>query len=182
MSSDPPAGRAATFLGAASACLCALLLGCMKEPARPAAEASGRPAPMALRVRVINPRLTPRSSFDLVLGAETVDATTCRLRARLQSLTGGPATLEFVLSEDVAVLDGALKREFSLAPGEDREETLMVVVPEGTRATVGVVGGVAGGREEAFAEFGAPPTAGELGIGVRARVSGEKILRIPITR
>jgi hypothetical protein len=110
--------------------------------------------------------------------AEPVDGQNVRILLRLRSPQGGTAEVDFRLPEGAVAVDGELHRRCDLDAGVNREERLLVRVPEGDYHLISIMASLDGRLSEGFVEIGEPPTANERGLRTRTRPDGSGVLRI----
>jgi hypothetical protein len=128
-------------------------------------------------VRIMNPRGSPRAAFDLRLQAEPAGGDDWTLLLHLGAPRRGQGSVEFSLPDGFEVLEGEVLREFTLQPGEDRLDRIVIRVPRTGYRTIAAAAVIDGRREEAYAAFGERPTAEERGLRIRVTGSGERVLR-----
>jgi len=152
-----------------------LLSGCDGSRGGPGADAApGRPP---AGIRILNPRGTPRSTFDARLEADFLGGDLWALRLVLESLRGGAGYREFSLPQGFEAVEGALHRDLVLEPGLPAEEKLVIRVPRDGYRTIAASAVIGGRREEAYADFGERQDPEAMGLRVRVRDSGDRVIR-----
>jgi hypothetical protein len=170
-----------SFAGAAAALLLLGGAACGRRTETGGPPIAGDPAASSsmapIAVRVIQPRGSPRAAFDLRLQAVPAGGDDWSLLLHLGHPRGGSGSVEFSLPDGFEVIEGEIRREFTLQPGEDRLDRIVIRVPRTGYRTIAASAVIEGRREEAYAVFGERPTAEERGLRIRVTGSGERVLR-----